>query len=497
LLLYIVYSFCSQTCLSYPIFVIYSRSNNFTFFFLLLSISHKNATTQNIQQQQQTTSHHNFWKWDFIFRKLSAFVLPEGFPAHPHRGFTTLTYFLPSSSENENDGSGGGGFIHRDSLGVKQKYGSSSGSSGNSNSNSNSRYKDHAQWLFTGSGMLHEEMFDFEEDSSKYNSRYELYQLWINVPSKYKLNPPKVQLLRTATGTYDNDNDDDDDDGTRTRTGTTTNTDGNGNGNGVMPTVSTSKESISTATTTNCDVVVIAGTYKPYDNDNDDNDKEEEDDDINVVTSQAKPVHSDLSVLHVTITETETKGTTATATATATANNNKTGRGWTYNIPNNHETLIVYVRKGSCTMETKIISASNSDDDDDDINDINDNDNDGGDSSEPPTIVPIHSTVFIENPLSADTAAISISSGERLIVIPTKLNDTVDLLVLSGRPLYADQGYDNVVEPIATQGSMVMNYPSEIDDAYRDYQYGKMGIPWDYKLNDNEWLDHINKSKKQ
>jgi hypothetical protein len=44
---------------------------------------------------------------------------------------------------------------------------------------------------------------------------------------------------------------------------------------------------------------------------------------------------------------------------------------------------------------------------------------------------------------------------------------------------------------------MVMNYPSEIDDAYRDYQYGKMGIPWDYKLNDNEWLDHINKSKKQ
>ena len=144
-------------------------------------------------------------------------------------------------------------------------------------------------------------------------------------------------------------------------------------------------------------------------------------------------------------------------------------------------------------METKIISGSNDDEDD-----INDNDDDDGDSSSSsssePTIVPIHSTVFIENPVSA-ASAISISPGERLIVIPTKLDDPVDLLVLSGCPLYAEQGSD--VEPIATQGSMVMNYPSEIDDAYRDYQYGKMGIPWDYKLNDKEWLDHIDKSKKQ
>ena len=239
------------------------------------------------------TSHHNFWKWDFLFRKLSAFVLPEGFPAHPHRGFTTLTYFLPSSSENDNNSkSGGGGFIHRDSLGVKQKY----GSLGSSNNNNNPRYTDHAQWLFTGSGMLHEEMFDFEEEEKsggtdeKYNSRYELYQLWINVPSNYKLNPPKVQLLRTGTGSDDN-NDDDDDDGTGT---TKTNTDADA---GVMPTVSTSTESVSTSTSTNCDVVVIAGTYKPYNN-IDNNDDDDDDDDTNVVTSQAKPVHSDLSVLH-------------------------------------------------------------------------------------------------------------------------------------------------------------------------------------------------------
>merc|ERR1712166_90231 len=100
--------------------------------------------------------------------------------------------------------------------------------------------------------------------------------------------------------------------------------------------------------------------------------------------SQAKPVHSDLSVLHVTITETETKTNMKKSAKT-------TGRGWTYNIPNNHETLIVYVRKGSCTMETKIISGSNDDDDDDDDDD-GDSSNSSSSNSEP-TIVPIHSTV--------------------------------------------------------------------------------------------------------
>ena len=90
------------------------------------------------------------------------FILPAGFPAHPHRGFTTLTYFLK------------GGFRHRDSMGIVQDYGRSQ--------------PKHSQWLFTGAGLLHEEMFDK-------SSQQELYQLWINVPSQRKLDPPDVRLL--------------------------------------------------------------------------------------------------------------------------------------------------------------------------------------------------------------------------------------------------------------------------------------------------------------
>lgn len=41
------------------------------------------------------------------------------------------------------------------------------------------RYEHIAQWLFTGAGLLHEEMFDLSSSSS----RQELYQLWITVPA--------------------------------------------------------------------------------------------------------------------------------------------------------------------------------------------------------------------------------------------------------------------------------------------------------------------------
>ena len=48
--------------------------------------------------------------------------------------------------------------------------------------------------------MLHEEMFDLVQNdldsNQNYNSRYELYQLWVNVPGNHKLDPPQVQLLK-------------------------------------------------------------------------------------------------------------------------------------------------------------------------------------------------------------------------------------------------------------------------------------------------------------
>ena len=105
---------------------------------------------------------HSFSRWDPV-RPFSAFVMPEGFPAHPHRGFETVTYVLD------------GGMRHRDSTGVKMTYKAGS-----------------AQWLTAGRGVLHEEMWDTSQ------STHELYQIWVNLPSAHKLDPPEIQLAGPA-----------------------------------------------------------------------------------------------------------------------------------------------------------------------------------------------------------------------------------------------------------------------------------------------------------
>ena len=57
------------------------------------------------------------------------------------------------------------------------------------------RYGDGAvQWMTAGRGMLHEEMWDVEKD----NNEFELYQLWVNLPSGDKFTAPKCQLLTPA-----------------------------------------------------------------------------------------------------------------------------------------------------------------------------------------------------------------------------------------------------------------------------------------------------------
>ena len=105
---------------------------------------------------------HTFSRWDPL-RPLSALLLPEGFPAHPHRGFETVTFVLE------------GGMRHRDSEGVKMVYRGGS-----------------AQWLTAGRGVLHEEMWATEAP------KQELYQLWVNLPRAHKLDSPEIQLLGTA-----------------------------------------------------------------------------------------------------------------------------------------------------------------------------------------------------------------------------------------------------------------------------------------------------------
>lgn len=106
---------------------------------------------------------HNFHPWDPL-RYIQRFFFPEGFPAHPHRGFCTITYCLH------------GGMIHRDSMGIRQIYGAS---------------RDHStQLLVAGKGVLHEEMWDTSIDSKQ-----ELFQLWLNLPAKFKMITPAIQLL--------------------------------------------------------------------------------------------------------------------------------------------------------------------------------------------------------------------------------------------------------------------------------------------------------------
>jgi len=91
-------------------------------------------------------------------RPLFRLLLPEGFPAHPHRGFETVTMTIK------------GGLRHRDSLGVKQDY------------------KDGAvQWLTAGKGILHEEMW--------LGDQCELFQLWLNLPAAAKDATPETTVI--------------------------------------------------------------------------------------------------------------------------------------------------------------------------------------------------------------------------------------------------------------------------------------------------------------
>ena len=118
---------------------------------------------------------HSFHPLD-PWRYLQRLFFPEGFPAHPHRGFVTLTYILH------------GGFRHRDSHGVEQYYG---GALQQQDPQKQHSYDGkHSQWLQTGAGILHEEMFD-----ARYESRQELYQLWIQLPRDEHMSSPYSFLM--------------------------------------------------------------------------------------------------------------------------------------------------------------------------------------------------------------------------------------------------------------------------------------------------------------
>ncbi|WP_045226261.1 pirin family protein [Methyloterricola oryzae] len=79
----------------------------------------------------------------------------RGFPAHPHRGFETVTYMLD------------GHMRHEDHLGHRGDLGPGD-----------------VQWMTAGRGIVHSEMPQQTE------GRMRGFQLWINLPAKEKMRPP-------------------------------------------------------------------------------------------------------------------------------------------------------------------------------------------------------------------------------------------------------------------------------------------------------------------
>lgn len=105
--------------------------------------------TQNLQRRLDP-----FLMLD-AFRNENAEDYIGGFPDHPHRGFETVTYMIA------------GRMRHHDSVGNHGLLGPGG-----------------AQWMTTGSGLIHSELPEQEE------GLMEGFQLWLNLPAKNKMVAP-------------------------------------------------------------------------------------------------------------------------------------------------------------------------------------------------------------------------------------------------------------------------------------------------------------------
>ncbi|HVM46934.1 MAG TPA: pirin family protein [Candidatus Acidoferrum sp.] len=89
---------------------------------------------------------------------------PRGVDEHPHRGFETVTILYQGELE------------HRDSAGNHGSLGPGD-----------------VQWMTAASGVVHEEKHSGE--FTRRGGTLEMVQLWVNLPAKYKMNPPSYQTL--------------------------------------------------------------------------------------------------------------------------------------------------------------------------------------------------------------------------------------------------------------------------------------------------------------
>jgi redox-sensitive bicupin YhaK (pirin superfamily) len=89
---------------------------------------------------------------------------PKGVGVHPHRGFETVTIAYKGRVAHH-DSAGGGGIIGEGDV----------------------------QWMTAASGVLHKEYH--EETFSKEGGEFQMVQLWVNLPAKYKMSNPKYQAI--------------------------------------------------------------------------------------------------------------------------------------------------------------------------------------------------------------------------------------------------------------------------------------------------------------
>ncbi|MDI1270638.1 MAG: pirin family protein [Polaromonas sp.] len=90
-------------------------------------------------------------------------VVP-GFPAHPHRGFETVTIVRKGLID------------HSDSLGATARFG-----------------RGDVQWLTAGQGIVHSEMFPLLDGTAP--NPLALFQIWLNLPRQSKMAKPHFTMF--------------------------------------------------------------------------------------------------------------------------------------------------------------------------------------------------------------------------------------------------------------------------------------------------------------
>lgn len=91
--------------------------------------------------------------------------ISKGVGVHPHRGFETVTIAYKGKVAHH-DSSGGGGVISEGDV----------------------------QWMTAARGVLHKEYH--EKEWSQKGGEFQMVQLWVNLPAKDKMSPPKYQAIK-------------------------------------------------------------------------------------------------------------------------------------------------------------------------------------------------------------------------------------------------------------------------------------------------------------